>query len=62
MMTSLIGASLSRPDALGKVTIATAYPGDLIRPGMLQLQVVLPIAHMHASVRLMRALPCASPA
>ncbi len=39
-MTSLIGASLPRPDAAGKVTGATAYPADLIRPGMLHLQVV----------------------
>jgi CO/xanthine dehydrogenase Mo-binding subunit len=39
-MTSLIGASLPRPDALGKVTGATHYPGDLVRPGMLHLKVV----------------------
>src|SRR5260370_13256745 len=39
-MTSLIGASLPRPDALGKVTGATCYPADLVRPGMLHLQVV----------------------
>ena len=39
-MTSLIGASLPRPDALGKVTGATQYPADLVRPDMLQLQVV----------------------
>jgi CO/xanthine dehydrogenase Mo-binding subunit len=38
---TLIGASISRPDALGKVTGATRYPGDLIRPGMLQLKLVL---------------------
>src|SRR5579864_4369708 len=37
---SLIGASLPRPDALGKVTGATRYPGDLVRPAMLQLKVV----------------------
>jgi CO/xanthine dehydrogenase Mo-binding subunit len=40
MVTTLIGASLPRPDALGKVTGATAYPGDLVRPGMLHLKVV----------------------
>jgi CO/xanthine dehydrogenase Mo-binding subunit len=39
-MTTLIGASLPRPDALGKVTGAANYPGDLVRPGMLQLKVV----------------------
>ncbi|MGI8476714.1 MAG: xanthine dehydrogenase family protein molybdopterin-binding subunit, partial [Thermomicrobiales bacterium] len=37
---SLIGASPKRPDALGKVTGAAAYPGDLVRPGMLHLKVV----------------------
>src|SRR6266480_4788164 len=39
-MTTLIGASLPRPDALGKVTGATTYPADLVRPGMLHLKVV----------------------
>jgi len=39
-MTTLIGESLPRPDALGKVTGATNYPGDLVQPGMLQLKVV----------------------
>lgn len=39
-MTGLIGASLPRPDALGKVTGATRYPGDLERPDMLHLKVV----------------------
>jgi len=38
---SLIGESPSRPDALGKVTGAARYPGDLVQPGMLQLAVVL---------------------
>ncbi len=37
---SLIGASPPRPDALGKVTGATLYPADLIRPDMLHLKVV----------------------
>src|SRR5215211_1774690 len=36
----MIGSSLPRPDALGKVTGATRYPGDLIQPGMLHLKVV----------------------
>jgi CO/xanthine dehydrogenase Mo-binding subunit len=39
-MESLIGQSLQRPDALGKVTGASRYPGDLVRPEMLQLKVV----------------------
>ncbi len=39
-MTDIIGASLPRPDALGKVTGATCYPADLVQPGMLHLQVV----------------------
>ena len=37
---SLVGAPLPRPDALGKVTGERAYPGDLVRPGMLHLKVV----------------------
>lgn len=40
LMTTLIGAPLPRPDALGKVTGAARYPADLIRPGMLHLQIV----------------------
>src|SRR5262249_49452519 len=39
-MTTLIGESLPRPDAMGKVTGATNYPADLVRPGMLHLKVV----------------------
>ncbi len=37
---AIIGASLTRPDAWGKVTGATPYPADLIRPGMLHLKIV----------------------
>ncbi|MBE3558349.1 MAG: xanthine dehydrogenase family protein [Ktedonobacteraceae bacterium] len=49
-MTRLIGASLPRPDAHGKVTGVVRYPADLIKPGMLQLQVVF--AHRpHARIR-----------
>jgi len=49
-MTSLIGASLPRPDAVGKVTGATHYPADLVKPDMLHLQVVF--AHRpHARIR-----------
>jgi CO/xanthine dehydrogenase Mo-binding subunit len=39
-MTDLPIGPPTRPDALGKVTGAARYPGDLVRPGMLQLQVV----------------------
>src|SRR5690606_19043031 len=38
--SSVVGQPLPRHDALGKVTGATAYPGDLIRAGMLHLKVV----------------------
>lgn len=37
---TIIGQSLPRPDALGKVTGATRYPGDLVQPDMLQLKAV----------------------
>ncbi len=37
----MIGASPPRPDAIGKVTGAALYPGDLIRPEMLHLKLVL---------------------
>ena len=47
---SLIGASLPRPDALGKVTGAARYPADLVRPDMLHLQVVF-ADHVHARIR-----------
>ena len=50
MTTNLVGASLPRTDALGKVTGATLYPADLVRPGMLHLQVVF--AHRpHARIK-----------
>src|SRR5438270_6801412 len=39
-MTTLIGASLPRPDALSKVTGEARYPADLMRPGMLHIEVV----------------------
>jgi CO/xanthine dehydrogenase Mo-binding subunit len=39
-MTSIIGESLPRPDATGKVTGTTHYPADLVTPEMYQLQVV----------------------
>ncbi len=49
-MNSLVGASPPRPDALGKVTGATAYPADLVRPGMLHLKIVF-AGHVHARIR-----------
>ena len=49
-MTTLLGASLQRPDAVGKVTGATAYPADLVRPGMLHLKVVF-AQRPHARIR-----------
>jgi len=36
----IVGQSLARPDALGKVTGAAKYPADLVRPEMVQLKVV----------------------
>ncbi|HEY7030313.1 MAG TPA: xanthine dehydrogenase family protein molybdopterin-binding subunit [Thermomicrobiales bacterium] len=50
MTATVIGAALPRPDALGKVTGATQYPGDLIRPGMLHLKVVF-AGRPHARIR-----------
>ncbi len=37
MTDTLIGRSLLRPDAYGKVTGAARYPADLVEPGMLHL-------------------------
>ncbi|MBV9257734.1 MAG: molybdopterin-dependent oxidoreductase, partial [Ktedonobacteraceae bacterium] len=49
MANKIVGASLPRHDALGKVTGATRYPADLVKPGMLHLQVVF--AHkVHARI------------
>src|SRR5512147_320984 len=39
-MSSNIGASLSRPDATGKVTGLTRYPADLVKADMYHIQVV----------------------
>ncbi|MBA3414411.1 MAG: xanthine dehydrogenase family protein [Chloroflexia bacterium] len=47
---SIIGQPLPRHDALGKVTGATRYPGDLVRPGMLHLKVVFS-GRPHAKIR-----------
>jgi CO/xanthine dehydrogenase Mo-binding subunit len=50
MSETLIGSSLPRPDALGKVTGAARYPADLVRPDMLHLQVVF-AQRPHARIR-----------
>src|SRR6185369_11291620 len=49
-MTNLIGASIPKPDARGKVTGATLYPADLVRPDMLHLKVVF-AGRPHARIR-----------
>ena len=49
-MTELIGASLPRPDALGKVTGTTLYPADLVRKDMLHARVIF-ARRPHARVR-----------
>jgi CO/xanthine dehydrogenase Mo-binding subunit len=40
MTTNLVGQSITRIDAVGKVTGATLYPGDLTIPGMLHMKVL----------------------
>ena len=40
MADNLIGQPLTRVDAVGKVTGATLYPGDLTMPGMLHMKVL----------------------
>ncbi len=40
MADNSIGQSLARVDAVGKVTGATLYPGDLTMPGMLHMKVL----------------------
>lgn len=49
MQHNLIGASLPRPDAVGKVTGQARYPADLVRPGMYHLRVVF-AEHPHARI------------
>jgi CO/xanthine dehydrogenase Mo-binding subunit len=39
-MTTLVGQSVNRVDAVGKVTGQTLYPGDLTRPGMLHMKIL----------------------
>ncbi|NCC34509.1 MAG: aldehyde oxidase, partial [Chloroflexia bacterium] len=57
----MIGTSLPRPDATGKVTGATRYPGDLIEPGMLHLKVVFAQRPHARIVRLETAVALAYP-
>ncbi len=49
-MDTLIGSSPPRIDALDKITGTSAYPGDLVRPGMLYLKVVF-ARRPHARIR-----------
>jgi CO/xanthine dehydrogenase Mo-binding subunit len=49
MADIFVGQSLARVDAVGKVTGATLYPGDLTMPGMLHMKVLFarrPHAHI----------------
>jgi CO/xanthine dehydrogenase Mo-binding subunit len=39
-MTTIVGQSLPRIDALGKVTGETLYSGDLVMPGMLHMKIL----------------------
>jgi CO/xanthine dehydrogenase Mo-binding subunit len=48
-MTTSIGQSLPRIDALDKVTGEAKYSGDLVRPGMLHMKVLF-AGHAHARV------------
>ncbi|HZQ98418.1 MAG TPA: xanthine dehydrogenase family protein molybdopterin-binding subunit, partial [Chloroflexota bacterium] len=52
----MIGASPPRPDALGKVTGAARYPGDLVSSGMLRLAVAS-AGRPHARIRSIDAAP-----
>ena len=36
----MIGQSITRVDAAGKVTGATLYPGDVVMPGMLYMKIL----------------------
>ena len=56
---SLIGASLQRPDAFGKVTGAARYPADLVQPDMLQLHVIF-AGRPHARIRSLNIDPALS--
>ncbi len=56
MTESLIGASIVRPDATGKVTGATRYPADLVQRGMLHLAVRF-AGRPHARIRALDSAP-----
>jgi len=47
--TTIVGQSITRVDAIGKVTGAATYPGDLDRPGQAWLKVLFS-ARVHARV------------
>ena len=51
-----LGQPIPRPDALAKVTGEALYPGDLIRPDMLHLQLVF-ARRPHARIRLLDGRP-----
>jgi CO/xanthine dehydrogenase Mo-binding subunit len=58
MITKIVGQSLTRIDALGKVTGETPYSGDLSMPGMLHMKILF-AGRPHArvkSINLERAL------
>jgi len=50
MTTNLVGQSITRIDAVGKVTGATLYPGDLTTPGMLHMKVLFAL-RPHARIK-----------
>lgn len=50
MSTKIVGQSLSRTDALGKVTGETPYPGDLSMEGMLHMKILF-AGRPHARVK-----------
>lgn len=49
-MTTTVGQSLTRLDAVGKVTGQTLYPGDLVQPGMLHMKILF-AGRPHARLR-----------
>ena len=50
MPTKIVGQSLPRIDALGKVTGETPYPGDLSMEGMLHMKILF-AGRPHARVK-----------
>lgn len=49
-MANPVGQSLTRLDALGKVTGQTLYPGDLVMPGMLHMKILF-AGRPHARIK-----------